>query len=52
MSSNEPVDVLIRDFSDFHVNAEIERYLPYLYPHLETLFDYLSCGFTHLPASL
>ena len=44
MSSNEPVDALIRDFSDFHVNAEIERYLPFLYPQLETLFDYLPAG--------
>lgn len=44
ISSNKPVDELIRDFSDFHVNAEIERYLPYLYPQLETLFDYLPQG--------
>ncbi len=44
MSSNEPLDGLIRDFSQFQVNAEIERYLPYLFPHLETLFDYLPAG--------
>ncbi|MDX1778965.1 MAG: hypothetical protein R3339_08795, partial [Thermodesulfobacteriota bacterium] len=44
MGSNEPLDALIRDFSQFQVNAEIERYLPYLYPNLETLFDYLPKG--------
>jgi len=32
---------LLRTFSTFQVNAEIERLLPYLYPDVDTLFDYL-----------
>jgi len=40
LPSNE-IEEIISDLSQFHVNAEIERLLPCLYPNLDTIFDYI-----------
>ena len=41
MLPSNRIEELVGTLSQFHVNAEIERLLPCLYPNLDTIFDYL-----------
>ncbi|MBW1856160.1 MAG: hypothetical protein JRJ00_16070, partial [Deltaproteobacteria bacterium] len=42
MLPSHKTEELVDALNQFHISAETERLLPYLYPSLDTMFDYLS----------